>query len=130
MPRAAEPARRVAPGLAALLLLASAVSADTWDELHGACTTAHADDPAALTRCLQDTALAQNLRMDALYSGLRTGLTGDPARRLLNAQRAFVRFRDLHCTAIGRTMDPAAWQACNLRLTLERIAQLERYPEP
>lgn len=116
--------------LGALLACALPAAADSFDTLRAGCAASHPDDRAALALCLQEAALAANLRVDQRYSALREGLKGDQARRLLNAQRAFVRFRDLHCTALGRAVDPVAWQACNLRLTLDRLAQLERYPEP
>ena len=116
--------------LAALLAGALPVAAASFDAQHDSCQASHPEDRAALALCLQDAALAANLRVDEHYSALRQGLKGDPARRLLTAQRAFVNFRNAHCTAIGRAVDNVAWQACNLRLTLERLAQLERYPEP
>lgn len=116
--------------LSAILACAGPAAADSFDTLRAGCESSHPDDPAALVLCLQEAALAANLRVDERYSALRQDLKGQPARRLLTAQRAFVNFRNAHCTAVGRTTDSVAWQACNLRLTLERLAQLERYPEP
>jgi uncharacterized protein YecT (DUF1311 family) len=134
MTHPAEAAR--APALVTLLAIlasalpAAAAAADGFEAQRAACAASHPEDRAALALCLQDAALAANLRVDERYFALREDLRGDSARRLLTAQRAFVRFRDLHCTAIGRSVDNVAWQACNLRLTLDRLAQLERYPEP
>ena len=116
--------------LSALLACALPAAGDDFDTLRDSCAASHPEDRDALALCLQDAALAANLRVDDRYSTLRQDLKGQPARRLLTAQRAFVHFRNAHCTAIGRSVDSVAWQACNLRMTLERLAQLERYPEP
>lgn len=127
----ATPALQAAALLLATLLAATGHAAgNSYDTLLAGCASAHPEDRAAYTLCLQEAALAVNLQVDARYTALREARKGDQARRLLNAQRAFVRFRDQHCTAIGRAVDATAWQACNLRLTLDRLAQLERYPEP
>ena len=52
---------------------------------------------------------------------------------LRNAQRAWISFRDNHCTwegyeARGGTMEPMLYGLCRARLTRERIEQLQ--PEP
>jgi len=116
-----------------LLLPGGLALAGTLGEMVADCEQQSAGDHVALGLCLQNAALTENQRLDDLYSALRASLRGDPARRLLTAQRAFVRYRDMHCTAIGtagRESDNVAWQTCNLRLTLNRIELLERYPEP
>lgn len=52
---------------------------------------------------------------------------------LREAQRAWIGFRDAHCTwegyeARGGSMEPMLYNGCRARLTRERIAQLR--PEP
>ncbi|MCC5794878.1 MAG: DUF1311 domain-containing protein [Chromatiales bacterium] len=92
-------------------------------------------DRAELALCLQEAALEWNLVLHERYATLRAGLTGEPARRLLTSQRSFIRYRDLHCTALAgfagsasMRRDPVVWQTCNLRLTLQRIEELHLYP--
>lgn len=50
---------------------------------------------------------------------------------LREAQRAWIRFRDAHCTwegyeARGGSMEPMLYNGCRAALTRERIAQLRR----
>ena len=52
---------------------------------------------------------------------------------LRDAQRAWIKYRDAHCTydgyeARGGSMEPMLYNGCRARLTRERIAQLR--PEP
>ncbi len=51
------------------------------------------------------------------------------ARRLLEAQRAWITFRDAHCTvesyqARGGSMEPLLYNSCRAHLTRQRVAQL------
>ena len=55
---------------------------------------------------------------------------------LRRAQRAWITFRDAHCTvegyreARGGSMEPMVYEGCRARLTEERIAQLMPPPPP
>ncbi|MBX3561107.1 MAG: DUF1311 domain-containing protein [Sphingomonas sp.] len=51
------------------------------------------------------------------------------AARLLQAQRAWITFRDAHCTvesyqARGGSMEPLLYNTCRAHLTRQRVAQL------
>ena len=56
--------------------------------------------------------------------------------KLREAQRAWIIFRDAHCTvegydqARGGSMEPMAYDGCRARLTRERTRQLAGPPEP
>ena len=62
---------------------------------------------------------------DALPGDRRPGV----AVRLLEAQRAWITFRDAHCTvesyqARGGSMEPLLYNGCRAHLTRQRVAQL------
>ncbi len=82
---------------------------------------------AALNRQWQDTA-ARMRRLDA-------NIASDDARptyfaQLLEAQRAWLRFRDGHCASVGYqarggSLEPLLIATCRAELTRERTRQLE-----
>jgi uncharacterized protein YecT (DUF1311 family) len=127
--------RSIAMGLAAgsaLLLAASTVLAASETEMsdeYSSCV----DKANAATPALIDCALAETKRQDARlnenYKKLMSKLTDERKNALLEAQRAWIKFRDANCAFWD---DPSGGQSaavtakeCILTMTADRASELE-----
>jgi len=85
----------------------------------------------AAWRGVIDSARADDREVDRRYDRRPTG-----EAKLREAQRAWIVFRDAHCTvegydqARGGSMEPMVYDGCRARLTRERIRQLTEIDEP
>jgi uncharacterized protein YecT (DUF1311 family) len=116
----------------ALLLATSAALAASETEMsqeYSSCV----DNANAATPALIDCALAETKRQDARlnenYKRLMSKLTEERKDTLLEAQRAWIKFRDANCAFWD---DPAGGQnaavtakECNLTMTADRASELE-----
>lgn len=97
-------------------------------------TCADAKDQTTMNRCAEDSYKDADRALNAQYAVTRKAvLAYDPEgdKLLIAAQRAWVAFRDAHCTATsfafkGGTMEPMMRFSCLAETTEARTAQLKR----
>jgi len=80
--------------------------------------------------CFAKASVTADRALNALYTKVRTVLSPEESRDLLEAQRAWIKYRDLTCNAEyklygGGTGGPVTQQACLLAITEERITTLK-----
>ena len=71
-------------------------------------------------------------KLNQVYQKLLPKYSGSQRQKLIAAQQAWIKFRDLSCTFEesyfeGGTMAPMIYSGCLAELTQQRTAQLERY---
>jgi uncharacterized protein YecT (DUF1311 family) len=87
----------------------------------------------ALNECAAADFRAADARLNAAYRAITRRLTDDPARRsLVEAQRAWIRFRDAECEFDtkgyeGGSIRPMLFSECQERVTEQRTADLNAY---
>lgn len=112
--------------LAALALLAAG-PALAAEDCAGAATQ------GAANACAARELAAVDARLNASYNQVVGRLKAEPAARaaLLEAQRAWIRFRDAECAFItvngGGSVLPFLEARCRARLTEDRLRQLQDY---
>ena len=90
-----------------------------------------ADADAEIMDCVSAETQRQDARLNQIYKSLGDGLS--PARKahLLDAQRAWIKFRDTNCRFYldpqGGTVAQLLAADCVLRLTAERAQELESF---
>ena len=88
---------------------------------------------SALNECAGAAFRAADAQLNAVYRKLTARLAGGPgARSLVEAQRAWVRFRDAECELAtsdneGGSIRPMLTSACMESMTRRRTAALEEY---
>ncbi len=87
----------------------------------------------ALNECAAADFRAADAKLNTAYRAITRRLTDDPARRsLVEAQRAWIRFRDAECdfdtkSSEGGSIRPLLFSECQKRLTEQRTADLNAY---
>jgi uncharacterized protein YecT (DUF1311 family) len=79
--------------------------------------------------CFARASDAADKELNSLYARVRPVLSTEERSDLLEAQRAWLKYRDLTCTAEyklygGGTGGPVTWMACLAAITEERVATL------
>jgi uncharacterized protein YecT (DUF1311 family) len=83
-----------------------------------------------MSTCFAREAARVNTRLETLLREIRPSLEAGQRKRLEEAQRQWVRYRDAHCTWVassseGGTIQPAVHASCLVNLTWERIGELK-----
>lgn len=87
---------------------------------------------AEMTYCAGQTAKQEDDELNATYQALRKELSGAREESLIDAQLAWIAFRDADCAYVasqfeGGSMQPQVVNDCIARLTSQRTAQLKEY---
>jgi len=87
---------------------------------------------SALNQCSADSYRDADAALNATYRRLTARLAGDPARSLVEAQRAWIHFRDAECDYYtigyeGGSIRPMLAGQCLERMTRQRTAELENH---
>ena len=82
-----------------------------------------------MNQCARDDHAKVDAQMNKDYKAYRARLSGEQLRQFTNAQRAWVRFRDLSCAyessgVKGGSVYPLILSSCLAGMTRERIRQI------
>lgn len=91
-------------------------------------------DQATMNACADESFKKADAALNAVYKKLQSRKLDDEEaqKRLVDAERAWVAFRDAECSFdaadnLGGSLYPAVYAECLERITRARIEQLERY---
>lgn len=93
-------------------------------------------NPAGTTvemkKCAQDRYDAADKKLNQVYQQMLGKLTGEEKNRLVNAEKAWIAFRDRTCEfeaaqALGGTLEGLLYMGCLERVTQERTTYLQNY---
>jgi uncharacterized protein YecT (DUF1311 family) len=121
--------------LAAALLAvgpcADALAADTVEDIHRQCGEEYAD-PIAVAKCLTAEEKDYGKRLAATYQKVVELQTPDAKQVLIEAQRSWLKYQEKNCEFHERVLSfegsengKAAAALCELRTTMQRLAELE-----
>ncbi|KQQ54231.1 hypothetical protein ASF69_20095 [Rhizobium sp. Leaf311] len=121
------PTKKLLPGLAALCLISNGVTAQSTD-----CDKA--ETQAELRQCEQARYQDADRALNAQWSLALAKIANEPdvEKALLDAQRAWISFRDLHCKAVGLqsgggTLQPVVVAGCLADVTDNRVEELKAF---
>lgn len=84
----------------------------------------------AMLDCIAGETERQDARLNRAYRELSAGLSGERKKGLVEAQRAWLRFRDLNCAFYddpdGGTEARVSASDCVMTMTANRAAELEQ----
>ncbi|CAG8870858.1 hypothetical protein PS627_04179 [Pseudomonas fluorescens] len=106
--------------------------------------TAHAEDytqcmdkassTLAMSSCIQSETQRQDDRLNKVYKQLMTKLDSDSQKRLREAQRSWIKYREGNCGFMGRvsgaSIDRIQGAMCELDMRRDRAAELEQVLNP
>jgi uncharacterized protein YecT (DUF1311 family) len=90
---------------------------------------AHEGVTMAIVDCLNAELDVQDAELNATYKRVMASLEPDQKPRLLDAQRAWIKFRDAKCDSenqTGGTQDRIGGASCLLQVTVRRTVELEQ----
>jgi uncharacterized protein YecT (DUF1311 family) len=74
--------------------------------------------------CAEEASAAAKKEITRLYEKLQGGLPEEDGKALEEAQRAWIRYRDLHCKLAGAHVGTPMYSVCPMDLNIERARQL------
>ncbi|MDB9514244.1 lysozyme inhibitor LprI family protein [Kamptonema animale CS-326] len=85
-----------------------------------------------MRKCASDSYAVADKKLNQVYQQNISKLSGEYKNRLIQAQRAWITFRDATCNfeaaeALGGTLESLVYTGCLERVTSERTAYLQRY---
>lgn len=89
-----------------------------------------------INRCADLEYQAVDLKLNQVYQQLRANINNSyEEKQLINAQLAWLKFRDLNCEYAadkykGGSIQPFIYSSCLTQLTKERVRHLESYLKP
>lgn len=91
-----------------------------------------AGNTVEMRKCASDSYAAADKKLNQVYQQHISKLSGEYKNRLIQAQRAWITFRDTTCNfeagyALGGTLEPLLYARCLGRVTSERTAYLQQY---
>ena len=117
--------------IVALLLAAAVMQPAEDDPLENACYEAD-HSQQSMNRCAGDAYQRANQALNAQWAKVLAGYGDDPETKklLLDAQRAWLKYRDAHCKlaasdSIGGSMWPMLNSGCLASLTRQRTRELK-----
>jgi len=113
-------------------LIASAQAAEKQSPAFEKCMET-ATTTVDMVNCTNNETKLQDARLNKAYKSLSANLPAQRKSELLNAQRAWLKYRDANCnyiaTLTGGTMDLVNGNSCFMEMTTERAVQLEWFAE-
>lgn len=101
---------------------------------HAATDCANASDQATMNQCAGQAFKAADKELNALYQQVTGRLKDNPERKklLVNAQRAWISFRDAECKfsasgVAGGSVYPLIYSVCLTGMTKTRVEALKHY---
>lgn len=90
-----------------------------------------AGSTAEMKKCADESYQAADRKLNQVYQSTISRLTGEEKNRLIQAQRAWIPFRDKTCSfeaaeALGGTLEGLLYTGCLERLTTERTTYLQK----
>lgn len=116
---------------AILILLVSAIACgqDNYSPRFNSCMDKSGGVTVAMIDCIAAETKAQDVRLNENYKALQATLTPTRKTELLEAQRAWIKFRDLNCKFYfnpdGGTMATVMGNDCFLKTTADRASELK-----
>ena len=85
-----------------------------------------------MRKCASDSYAVADKKLNQVYQQNISKLSGEYRNRLIQAQRAWITFRDATCNfeaaeALGGSLEPLLYTGCLERVTSERTTYLQRY---
>ncbi|KQO75937.1 lysozyme inhibitor LprI family protein [Rhizobium sp. Leaf262] len=121
------PTKKLLPGVAALCLISSGVTAQSTH-----CDKA--ETQAELRQCEQARYQDADRALNAQWSLVMSKFANEPdvEKALLDAQRAWISFRDLHCKTVGvqqggGTLQPVVVAGCLADVTDNRVEEFKAF---
>lgn len=116
-------------GVAQAQAQAQAAEDDLFTKAYHACMTKSGGVTASMRACMATELKLQDKRLNVAYQKLMGQQQGAQKTQLQEAQRAWLRFRDLNCAyhagLQGGTMSAAVGDDCHLSSTAARARELE-----
>ena len=89
-----------------------------------------ADTQDVMNACFYLEFLDRDQKLNSAYAGLMKKLEPNMQRRVRDAQRAWLRYRELHCSAVGAlweggSVQPTQIYACKSGLTSARMKEIK-----
>ncbi len=117
----------------ALLMAIAPYSASAQDtgltKQHTACMDKSGSTTAGMMECITAEFQRQDARLNKAYKAVMTGLTPERKKQLLEAQRAWLKFRDANCAFYddpdGGSMARVSANDCMMTATAGRARELE-----
>ena len=116
-----------------LISLSGTVSASTDKTLspaYAACQ-AKAVSTFEVTECMYNEYVPQDNRLNAIYKKLNTQVSTERKTQLIEAQRAWVKYRDTNCMFYanpeGGTAATISSNLCILDMTVQRANELDKF---
>jgi uncharacterized protein YecT (DUF1311 family) len=136
-PQAIAPTPSIEPTPSATISVSSPASSETGGTpLTLASESKPCNEPqtqAEMSYCASQTAKQEDDELNSVYQALRKELSGtDREERLIDAQLAWISFRDADCAFVagqfeGGSQQPQVTNDCIARLTHQRTTQLKEY---
>ena len=109
---------------------AAAAGTDPTSPDFAACMDTASGVTPAMLDCIAAETERQDARLNRAYRALSAGLSGERKKGLVEAQRAWLRFRDLNCAFYddpdGGTEARVSANDCVMTMTANRAAELEQ----
>ncbi|HKS13663.1 MAG TPA: lysozyme inhibitor LprI family protein [Pseudomonas sp.] len=94
----------------------------------------NASSTVAMSTCIQSETQAQDARLNTVYKQLMATLDSAPQKRLREAQRSWIKYRESNCgfysRMTGGSIDRIQGPMCELDMRRERAVELERVLNP
>ena len=120
---------RFAWSILAVAAPALSMAQAAYSPQYTACMNKSDGATATMIECITDEAKAQDARLNDHYKKLLATLTPPRKAQLQEAQRAWIRFRDLNCKFYvdpdGGSMARVQGNECFLRVTADRANELK-----
>lgn len=107
----------------------NAAAAELMTKQYGSCLDRAGGVTAAMHECIGSETKVQDVKLNANYKALVSKLSTERKNELLEAQRAWIKFRDANCKFYadpdGGSMAGILASDCYLQATAERAKELE-----
>ena len=101
---------------------------------HAACMDKSGGTTMGMIECITTETQRQDARLNKAYKAVMADLSPARKKQLLEAQRAWLKFRDANCAFYddpdGGTLARVNANDCMMTATAERARELERFKQP
>lgn len=101
---------------------------------HAACMDKSGGTTMGMIECITTETQRQDARLNKAYKAVMADLSPARKKQLLEAQRAWLKFRDANCSFYddrdGGTLARVNANDCMMTATAERARELERFRQP
>ncbi|MCP5419018.1 MAG: DUF1311 domain-containing protein [Gammaproteobacteria bacterium] len=112
----------------------SVLAADSYSPQFSRCLDKANGVTAAMIACIASETKVQDARLNSNYNALMASLNESRKKELLEAQRAWLKFRDLNCKFYydpdGGSIATVSANHCFLNTTEQRASELKELSQP